>query len=168
MTTDKESLCVTMVNDDLSAGPTYEMSPDYHIRWYVQGDQETWTAIQGAADRDNAITQDLFRREFPEGTFDLGERQCYLCDRAARALGTATAWAETKGQYTGYGLVHWVAVLPEFQRHGIGSMLMSVVCRRLVDLGHERACLRTSTLRPGAIALYRRFGFVTASVDSWT
>jgi hypothetical protein len=37
---------------------------------------------------------------------------------------------------------------------------MTIVCRRLYELGHARACLTTSTGRVRAVNLYRKFGFV--------
>jgi GNAT superfamily N-acetyltransferase len=168
MTLDEQDLCVTMKHDDLTAAPVYELSPDYHVRWYTPGDEEIWVAIQKAADHYNTITKDLFFQQFPKETFALKDRQCYLCDRSSRAVATGTAWAETQGLSAGYGLVHWMAVLPEFQHRGIGKMLMSVICRRFIALGYKQACLRTSTLRPDAIALYRRFGFATASIERWS
>jgi GNAT superfamily N-acetyltransferase len=156
-----------MVNEHLRSAPRHKCGADYQVRWYTPGDEAIWCRIQGEADRHNAITQDLFASQFPDGTFDLGERQCYLCDQGGRELATATAWAESQGPYADYGLVHWVAVLPEFQHRGLGKILMDTVCQRLISLGHEHACLRTSTLRPDAIALYERFGFAIASVTSW-
>jgi len=168
MTADGQNLCVTMVNEDLAAVPDYPLSAEYHVRWYVPGDERTWTAIQQAADHYNVITGDLFFRQFPAGTFELKERQCYLDEQSSHAIATATAWAETKGLYTGYGLIHWVAVLPEFQHRGIGTMLMGIICGRLISLGYRQARLRTSTLRPHAIALYEKFGFRTMSIRSWS
>jgi GNAT superfamily N-acetyltransferase len=55
--------------------------------------------------------------------------------------------------------VHWLAVLPAFQGRGLGKALMTVVCQRLRDLGHQRACLSTLIARGAALELYRQFGF---------
>jgi len=60
-----------------------------------------------------------------------------------------------------------MAVVPELHHQGIGKMLMGVICRKLIALGYNQACLRTSTLRPDAIALYKRFAFRIVSVGSW-
>jgi GNAT superfamily N-acetyltransferase len=59
-----------------------------------------------------------------------------------------------------YGRVHWVAIVPEWQRHGLAKPLLTVVCQRLQELGHERAYLTTAPERIPAINLYLSFGFV--------
>ncbi len=58
-----------------------------------------------------------------------------------------------------WGRVHWMAIVPEFQRHGLGKVLLGAICQRLRELGHERAYLHTSAARIPAIQLYLRFGF---------
>ena len=159
--------CITMVNEDLSSIPAYEMPRGYSVSWYTCGDEKIWTSIQRAADIHNTIAEDLFFHEFPEGSLSHDERQCYLRDLSGNALATATAWEDTKGLYSGYGLIHWMAVVPELQHQGLGKVLMELICRRLISLGYNRACLRTSTLRPDAIALYKRFGFKVISIEDW-
>ena len=58
-----------------------------------------------------------------------------------------------------WGRVHWMAIRPEFQGRGLGRALLTVICRRLRELGHERAYLHTSAARLAAIRLYLGFGF---------
>lgn len=58
-----------------------------------------------------------------------------------------------------------LAVLPQFQRQGIGSRLLDTFCE-IVDQGREAAYLETD--RPENISLYARFGFaVTAEEPIW-
>jgi ribosomal protein S18 acetylase RimI-like enzyme len=167
MITEEQDLCVTMIHEELNSVPEYNLSPKYCIKWYVLGDEEIWTSIQRASDLHNTIDKTLFFREFPKVSFDLKERQCFIYDRFQRVVGTATAWEEIRSPFSGFGLVHWMAVLPEFQHQGIGKMLMGVICRKLIFLGYKQACLRTSTLRPNAIALYKRFGFKIVNIKKW-
>jgi ribosomal protein S18 acetylase RimI-like enzyme len=163
----KKDQCVTMVNHDLLTIPVCGLSPDYQIHWYTPGDEEIWVNIQKVADKYNIITNQLFLREFGDGSFDLQERQCYIYTKDGNAFATGTAWAESEGRYKGYGKVHWVAVLPEFQNRGIGTALTSIICQRFIDLGHTQAMLRTSTLREPAIHLYEKFGFEIVSIEDW-
>src|SRR5205823_14626142 len=102
----------------------------------------------------------------------LAQRQCYLIDQAGKVIGTATAWFNDDFDGRRTGRVHWVAIVPEYQRRGLSKPLMTAVCHRLRELGHDRAYLVTApALRP-AINLYRRFGFVPlipneAQRESW-
>jgi len=151
----------------------------FTLRWYQPGDEAHWLRIHLAADEFNRITPDLFQQQFapeaerplqpaspPEGptgakpaTDALRNRQCYLLAPGGEVVGTGTAWFNDHFEGARWGRVHWMAVLPEFQRQGRGRALLSAVCRRLRELGHERAYLSTSTARIAAIRLYLRFGF---------
>lgn len=148
-----------MLNPNLRNAPSCSVSPDLQVHWYEPGDEESWIAIHKLADQYNKITPPLFAKQFTSDTMNLSERQCYLLDKTGRAIATATAWAEHQGRFAGFGRLHWVAVLPEFQNQGIGKMIVSVACQRLLSLGHTRAFLLTNTLRPAAIHLYEKFGF---------
>lgn len=163
----EQDMCVTMVHEDLKSTPEYKLSPDYYIRWYKPGDEEIWTTIQRASDKYNTIDKNLFFREFPEDSYDLSHRQCYICDQSQNEVGTATAWENSQSPFIDYGLIHWMAVLPKFQNQGIGKTLMGTICLRLLSLGYKKAYLRTSTLRPNAIGLYKKFGFEVVSTEPW-
>jgi GNAT superfamily N-acetyltransferase len=150
---------VTMVNADLPGAPSYNLSADLRVHWYESGDEESWIAIHKLADPYNEITPQLFADQFANADLRLAERQCYLLDKTGEPIATATAWAEHQGRFAGFGRLHWVAVVPTLQNQGIGKMVVSVACQRLIALGHTRAFLTTSTLRPAAIHLYEKFGF---------
>lgn len=150
---------VTMVNPELRSAPSYSVSPDLRIHWYEPGDEESWIAIHKVADQYNTITPQLFSEQFASDNLDLSERQCYLLDKTGQAVATATAWAEQHGAFSGFGKVHWVAVVSELHNQGVGKMIVTVVCQQLLALGYTRAFLVTDTLRPAAIHLYETFGF---------
>ena len=153
------ALSVTMVNPELRSAPSYSVAPDLQVHWYESGDEKSWIAIHKLADQYNAITPQLFSEQFTNDNLDLSERQCYLLNRTGQAVATATAWTEQHGPFSGYGRLHWVAVVPDLQNRGIGKMIVTVACQRLLALGYTRAILETDTLRPAAIHLYEKFGF---------
>jgi ribosomal protein S18 acetylase RimI-like enzyme len=148
-----------MVREDLEGIPCFSLPPSYNIRPYRQGDEQDWYTIQSAADRYNTITPDLFFQEFGSNQELLAQRQLYLCDSHQTAVGTATAWFGNQNRGKSYGLVHWVAILPEHQGQGLAKPLMAATCFRLRELGHSQAYLTTSTARIAAINLYLLFGF---------
>lgn len=74
-------------------------------------------------------------------------------------MGTAAAWTYDEFRGPEWGRVHWVAVAGKYQGRGLSKPLLSIVLRRMVDLGHTAAYLTTDRARPVAVALYRSFGF---------
>ncbi len=151
---------ITMVRESLDGIPEFALPAAYALRWYQPGDERLWLSIQAPADHYNAITPELFTRQFGTDRALLEQRQCYLLNEGGRGIGTATAWFNDDFNGRRYGRVHWVAILPQYQGYGLAKPLMTLVCRRLRDLGHDRAYLTTSTARIAAINLYFHFGFV--------
>jgi len=156
----QRNIRVLLVRENWANLAEYPLPRGCSIRWFAPGDEAVWGRIQAAADHFNAITPDLFTRQFGSDRNALGQRQCFLVDEGGAPIGTGTAWYNEDFQGKRYGRVHWIALLPEFQGQGLAKPLMSVVCRRLQELGHERAYLTTSTARVPALKLYRQFGFV--------
>jgi GNAT superfamily N-acetyltransferase len=149
-----------LVRDSLAELPYYALPAGYAVRWFGPGDEALWVQVYGAAERYFEVTQELWRREFGHDIEALAERQFFLVDERREAIATATAWWDDDYDGGAWGRVHWVAVVPERQGRGLAKPLMTVVCCRLRDLGHTRACLTTSTGRVRAVNLYRKFGFV--------
>jgi len=160
-------LCVTMVNDSLIDTGLVNITDNYSVKWYATGDEKLWIKIHQVADRYNKITNQLFFDQFSDIDLNLPDRQCYMFVDKTKVIGTCTAWEDKKGMYAGYGLVHWMAVIPEYQRKGIGKMLLSIICQRMISLGYQKAYLKTSTLRKPAIELYKRFGFQIRDITEW-
>ena len=151
---------VTMIRPDLAGLPHHTAPAGYAIRPYAPGDELAWVRIQSAADAYNAIDAHLFRAQFGDDAHELGQRLFMLVGRRGTAIGTAAAWHGGPRRDPAIGRVHWVAIHPAHQGHGLAKPLLSRVCRALRDLGHRRAFLTTSTARIPAIALYLSFGFV--------
>jgi len=129
------------------------------IRGYQSGDEAAWTHIQAEADQHNTITSSLFAREFGDHLGQFANRILFAVIPATGPVGTAAAWCGASSK-DNWGRVHWVAVLPAWQRRGIGRKLLVAVCHRLRHLGHESAYLTTSPVRLEALRLYLSLGFL--------
>lgn len=150
---------VIMRRDHWDGVPEYSLSPEYSLRFYRPGDAARWVEILRAAYGDDGITERLFERRFGNDEDELARRQLFLCDGTGTAIGTATAWKDDAFEDGGWGRVRAVALRPEFQGRQLMRPLLTTLCRRFRELGHERAFLDTSTKRLPAIRLYWRFGF---------
>jgi GNAT superfamily N-acetyltransferase len=168
-----------MVRANLDCVPEFVPPDGFALRWYQPGDETHWLRINVAADHYNEITPELFRKQFgtpgegglePASTDEspggmssalrnLRDRQCYLLDPGGEVIGTATAWFNDDFEGARWGRVHWVAIVPQYQGQGLSKPLMTAICHRLRELGHDRTYLSTSTARIPAIKLYLRFGF---------
>jgi len=152
-------LPVKMTRPNLENVPEFTLPPGFALRWFQPGDEAHWLRIHLAADRFNKITPELFQRQFGSDEKLLSERQYFLINPIAEVIGTGTAWFNGHFEGGRWGRVHWMAVVPAFQRRGLGKALLSAICGRLRELGHQRAYLTTSTARLPAIRLYLQFGF---------
>ena len=161
MTDKPKSLNVTMLRADLANIAAYSLPRPFTFRWYHRGDEETWLRIWTLADAErHAAGPDTFARDFGSDEELLSKRQLYICDAHGLPIGTASAWFRANYHGKDYGLVHWVAIVPEFQGKGLSKPLISKVLIRLAGLGHERSMLVTQDYRTPAIKLYLKFGFL--------
>jgi GNAT superfamily N-acetyltransferase len=155
----QEYVSICMIRQKLDAIPDYTLPSSFSFKWYQPGDEEHWLEIHRRADQYNQITPALFERQFNNDTQSLAARQCFILDVEGRPIGTATAWFDPDYQGKDYGRVHWVAIVPELQGQGLAKPLLTMICRRLREMGHERAYLMTAPERIPAINLYLKFGF---------
>ena len=151
---------VAMVREDMEAIPQFALPHPFTFRWYQPGDEKEWTRIHVLADKWNDTGDDLFGKQFGEDEMVLRERQLYICADDGNAVGTATTWWRDDPEGRKWGLLHWVAIVPEFQGRGLAKPLLTAVMNRMVELGHPRAYLTTATQRLPAINLYLKFGFL--------
>lgn len=151
---------VEMDRDDLVGTPDYSLPSPFIIRPYAPGDMATWIEVQTAAERYLDINAEMYIENFGRDDDILADRQYFLTDQHGTAIGTASAWFDDDYHGEPYGRVHWVAIVPEYQGRGLAKPLLSTICDRLIELGHTRATLATSTARVPAINLYLHFGFL--------
>jgi GNAT superfamily N-acetyltransferase len=157
---------LTMIRPTLESLPEHPLPAGFGLRRYRPGDMDHWLLIHRLADRYNEVSASMFRAQFGDDDRLLAERQWYLIDESGTAVGTATAWLDEHFQGGRWGRVHWVAIVPALQGRGLAKPLLSAVCRRLRELGHERAYLTTSAARLPAINLYLQFGFRPLALDA--
>ena len=85
---------------------------------------------------------------------------CFLArDAERRAVGFCSFWRVLDELH-----INNLAVLPQLRRTGIGSMLLTLVMKKGVELGAKRATLEVRRSNEAAKALYERFGFSVAGV----
>jgi ribosomal protein S18 acetylase RimI-like enzyme len=155
----ERNIGILMATDNLAAAPVREIPSGFSMRWYSHGDEATWVAVQQAAERYQPIDEALFWKQFGNDAERLAARVGFLVDAPGNAVGTISAWNDAEYNGREHGRIHWVAIVPGLQGRGLGKAMMSAACARLLELGHERAYLVTSTARIPAINLYRAFGF---------
>lgn len=156
MSSIEQNISVAMVRLTLEGMPELALPQPYRWRWYEAGDEAHWLAIHAVADRFNELTEETFWQVFGRETAVLAQRQLYLLDGNGQPVGTASAWWDDAAN----GRVHWVAIHPAHQGKGLAKPLLTAVCQRLHQLGHQTARLGTSTARLAALNLYLSFGFV--------
>lgn len=150
---------VIMERDNLDGIPLFPLKEPYRIRTYEPGDEVHWYNIHMEADKFSNVTEELFSSQFGSDHHELSTRQLYLCD-SDKVIGTASAWHGKDYKDGSYGRIHWVAIRPSCQGLGLSKPLLSEALQTLVKLGHNKAYLDTSRLRPVAMRLYGLFGFV--------
>ena len=159
----QQNLDVRMIHHDLRAAPVFDLPKGYAMRSFRPDagaeDVHAWVEIHKRADTFFQYTPDVFYESLDRDAARHGERILFLVDPAGQDIGTISAWND--GDLTGedIGRIHWVAIAPEAQGHGLGKPMLSAACQRLLQLGFASAYLWTSTGRVPAINLYRRFGF---------
>ena len=134
----------------------------YRIRTYETGDDAAFVRIKNAAFLSENVggrawTVADFEKEYLDSPYFSPERVLFaVCN--GEPVGTTTAWSAT---YRGreVGLIHWVAVVPEHRKKGLGRVLNVRALHRLKALGYGEATLNTSETLESAVRLYHRLGF---------
>ena len=89
-----------------------------------------------------------------------GVSYCFLArDTERRAVGFCSFWRILDELH-----INNLAVLPEFRRTGIASVLLTFMLKNAADLGARRATLEVRRSNEPARLLYERFGFSVAGI----
>lgn len=138
--------------DGLPALPN--LPPGYTLRPYRDGELDAFVSVLRQAFDDATWTPERARTaliEMPEVDPVL------VIDWQGAPV--ATASARRRPEYPGSGYVHWVAVDPAHQGHGLGYVVTLAVLHAFAELGCRDAVLETDDPRLAAIRTYWKLGF---------
>jgi len=153
-----KNLGVTMIRKHMEEIPDIPFPKGFSVRNYRPGEGHIWTRIQRAAEPFFEIDDDLFDREFSNHLKEMEDRSFFVITDDDEEVGTITAWWNSDWNGKEWGLIHWIAIHPDYQGRGLAKPAMTVAVKRLKQ-SHERCMLNTSTGRIVAIKVYLDFGF---------
>jgi mycothiol synthase len=146
------------------------------VRAFVPGqDEDAWLAVNAAAFADHAeqgrwTHTDIEARE-AEAWFD--PAGFLLAERDGELLGFHWTKVHRKGAGTsngvgkgaGIGEVYVLGIAPAAQGLGLGPALLTAGLAHLAGRGVAEVLLYVDESNPGAVQLYRKYGFTTYDVD---
>ena len=170
-----------LVRTDLDGLPMHEVPAGFGLRFFGDGDDEVWLALQQAAEPILPVNDGTYVREFARVGPLRPERCLFLVADGGREVGTITAWhgrladeeppepgASTAASFhaairrvraaESWGMPTWLAVHPDDRGHQLSLPLVSAAMQ-ILRSHHDRALVRTSSLRPAAIKRWLQFGF---------
>ncbi|MBD3181854.1 GNAT family N-acetyltransferase [Candidatus Poribacteria bacterium] len=153
-----KNIGVTLFREDILDIPDFNFPEGFRVRNFKPGEGNIWTRIQRAAEPFFEIEDNLFKKQFGEHLDQLPDRSFFVITEDGHEVGSITAWWYNNWRDKDWGLIHWVAVHPDYQGRGICKAMMTVAMNRLKQ-DHDRAMLNTSTGRVAAIKVYLDFGF---------
>lgn len=159
---------VIMELTKLDSLPKMDLPSGYSIRNFDSdnNDEKIWAeieiAVNGFSNTESALEKfQSWTNEFPG---EIQDRCFFLVDDSTgKDIGTITAW-KGLGEFEGYGRIHWLAIIPEFQNRGLGKFLFSYALNTLKQ-DHNRLYLKTDQSKQNAISLYKSFGFKIIQVQ---
>ena len=108
-----------------------------------------------------AIPKECFREpvlSLTELLRDFERMSFYVYKSEGRIVGVAALEVEGKER----GRIHWVYILPEYQRRGIGTALVRYVEQKAKEIGLKRLRLLTVGQADWAVSFYKKLGYVLA------
>ncbi|MCD6290577.1 MAG: GNAT family N-acetyltransferase [Anaerolineae bacterium] len=89
---------------------------------------------------------------------DFERMSFYVYKSEGRSVGVAAL--EVEGEER--GRIHWVYILPEYQRRGIGTALVRYVEQKAKEIGLKRLRLLTVGQADWAVSFYKKLGYALA------
>jgi len=89
---------------------------------------------------------------------DFERMSFYVYKSEGRIVGVAAL--EVEGEER--GRIHWVYILPEYQRRGIGTALVRYVEQKAKEIGLKRLRLLTVGQADWAVSFYKKLGYALA------
>ena len=137
--------------------------PDnYSFKLYEDGDEKYWAAIELAVGEFEHMTQEqveeYFRKEYFTKKEELYQRCLFVFGSDKKPVGTCMAWFDHIGEQE-VASIHWFAVDPKVQTHGIGRALLSEAMGIFYFNDEMPVYLHTQPWSYKAIKLYLDFGF---------
>lgn len=169
---------ILQLTRELEAPPQLVAAAGMRVRTYAgAGDIVRWLEIRHRAFARQRIgiaawSEADFRREFLDKPWWSPQHLWFaeaepsllrLRDRTEwTAVGTV-ALAFRGGGENARPVVHWLAVLPQWRRRGVGRALMGALERRAWELGYRQIWLETHAAWEAAVEMYRRMGYRAAA-----
>jgi len=162
----------------LDSCPAVSPPAGWRLRHYEASiDVDVWLALREAAFADSPIavrrwTPADFERELTAKSWwrpdllwfvESAEEVVSLAGAGPRrAIGTATlAWRGSAGG--GKPVIHWLGVLPEYRRRGVGRLLVAQLEQMVWHSGGREVGLETHAAWTDAVAFYRALGYREAA-----
>lgn len=138
-----------------------KLPEEFKITTYQLEDEKAWAEIECSVLEFEEIKDALayFDKSFAPYPEELKKRMLFIETEDGEKVATCSAWwKEVAGKKVPN--LHWLAVKPEFQGHGLATILVSEVTKLLQKYGENQPIyLHTQTWSHAAIGLYESFGY---------
>jgi mycothiol synthase len=141
------------------------LSEGYQLKTYDKGDETAWIEIvkETFPSADNEWNTERFQRDFldcPQFRSD----SLFFVTYEGKSVGTTCAWTDSPDEKK-KGILHMVAVLPEYQGNKLGYVLCLSALHFFRENGFEYVKLNTHDFRLPAVKTYLNLGFVPEYID---
>ena len=141
--------------------PSFALPREFSYVFYRPGDEIAWADIETSVNEFDKVEDALayFKERFLPHPKELTRRCLFVENATGDKIATLTAWWAYTGTRRDPWL-HWVAVKPEYQGHGLGKALVSRGMQLMLELeGDQDVYLSTQTWSYRAVGLYKQMGF---------